>query len=230
VGEAVREALIANEGIPAGRVGVVYNGIDLKRFSLRHAERNELRRELGLGPGTLAVIQVARLDYLKDHVTAIRTVGRVVRQIPDVRLLLVGEGPERPAIEAQVEQVGLTEQVRFLGLRKDVERLLQAADLFLLTSISEGIPLTVIEAMAAGLPVVSTRVGGVPEVVEDGMTGLLAPSRDDEALALAILKLAADPTLRTRLGYVGRERACSSFSESQMADRYRALYEEMLHG
>jgi glycosyltransferase involved in cell wall biosynthesis len=230
VGEAVRQALIANEGIPAQRVGVIYNGIDLKRFTLGSDERDELRQTLGLDPGTLTVIQVARLDYLKDHLTAVRTMGRVVRQVPDVRLLLVGDGPERPAIQALVEELGLTEQVRFLGLRKDVERLLRAADLFLLTSISEGIPLTVIEAMALGLPVVSTRVGGVPEVVEDGRTGLLTTAADDTALSAAVLKLAADPELRTRLGQCGRERACSMFSEVQMAGRYRDLYEEMLRG
>src|SRR5439155_18500964 len=119
-------------------------------------------------------IQVARLDYLKDHATALRTLECVAGRRPDAHLLLVGEGPERAAIEAQVRERRLGDRVRLLGLRKDIPRLLQAADVFLLTSISEGIPLTLIEAMAAGLPVVSTRVGGVGEGVEDGVTGRLA--------------------------------------------------------
>jgi glycosyltransferase involved in cell wall biosynthesis len=175
-------------------------------------------------------VQVARLDYLKDHATAVRTIGRVARRQPRVRLMLVGEGPEGTAIRAQVEQQGLGEHVRFLGLRKDIPHLLQAADLFLLTSVSEGIPLTVIEAMAAGLPVVSTQVGGTAEVIVEGETGLLAPAGDDAALAERVLELAADPALGQRLGERGRERARALFSEGRMSERYLQLYEEMLPG
>jgi glycosyltransferase involved in cell wall biosynthesis len=209
-------------------VQVVYNGIELARFAGRVGEREEVRRELGLAPGTFVILQVARLDYLKDHLTAVRTLGRVARQVPDVRLVLVGEGPEGLAIEAQVEQLGLTGQVLFLGLRKDVGRLLQAADLFLLTSVSEGIPLTVIEAMAAGLPVVVTQVGGLPEVVQEGVTGLLAPPGDDAALADRILSLAGRPERRAELGRLGRERSRELFSEDSMHAAYLKLYEEML--
>src|SRR5262249_9043900 len=155
------------------------------------ADSSAVRSELGLGVEDLVVVQVARLDYLKDHATAVRTIGRVARKEPRARLVLVGEGPEGPAIRAQVEKEGVGQHVRFRGLGKDVPRLLQAADLFLLTSVSEGIPLTVIEAMAAGLPVVSTRVGGTGEVIAEGQTGLLAPAGDDGALADAVLRLAA---------------------------------------
>ena len=115
-----------------------------------------------------------------------------------------------------------------LGLRKDIARLLSAADVFLLTSISEGIPLTAIEAMNAGLPVVATRVGGLPEIVVQGRTGVLAPSRDDEELADCILRLAADPALRAAMGRAGRERARAVFSQSRMHQQYLELYQEML--
>lgn len=231
VGEAVRRALVANEGIPEGRIEVLYNGIDTDRFvPPSPGERAAARRELGLSPDDLAVVQVARLDYLKDHPTAVRAVGRVARQRPGVRLLLVGEGPERDKIEAEVRRLGLEESVLFLGLRKDVGRLLGAADLFLLTSTSEGIPLTIIEAMAAGLPVVSTDVGGTAEVVVEGQTGSLAPARDDAALAGAILRLAGDPALRRRQGEAGRQRAKDRFSEQAMAERYDRAYREMTHG
>jgi glycosyltransferase involved in cell wall biosynthesis len=111
-----------------------------------------------------------------------------------------------------------------------VARLLAAADLFLLSSVSEGIPLTVIEAMCAGLPVVCTRVGGTAEVVIDGETGLLTPAGDDAAIAGAILRLLGDPVMRQRMGNRGRERARELFSEATMANHYAALYEEMLHG
>lgn len=227
VGEAVRRALIVNEGIAGSRIEVVYNGIDAERFAGRAGDRAEVRRELGLGADDLAIIQVARLDYLKDHATAIRAVSRVVREVPSARLLLVGEGPEERAIRAQVEQFGLQRSVQFLGLRKDVARLLQAADVFLLTSISEGIPLTIIEAMCAGLPVVSTDVGGTGEVVEDGRTGFLTKAGDDAAVAAAVLRLHVDRSLGGRLAEAGRRRAEAAFSEEEMASRYLALYEAL---
>ncbi len=176
------------------------------------------------------IVQVARLDYLKDHATAIRTLARVAARTGRARLVLVGEGPEGPSVRALVGQLGLEDNVRFLGLRQDVARLLPAADLFLLTSVSEGIPLTLIEAMCAGLPVVCTRVGGTGEVVLDGQTGFLAPARDDAALAEAVLRLGSDADLRRRLGEEGRQRARALFSEAHMAERYLGLYDEMLRG
>jgi sugar transferase (PEP-CTERM/EpsH1 system associated) len=230
VGEAVRQALIVNEGIPDKRIEVVYNGIDAERFVAQPGDRAQVRRELGFQIDQPVIFQVARLDYLKDHATAVRSMARVVREQPAARLLLVGEGPEERAIRDQVEQLGLVGSVQFLGLRKDVPRLLQAADLFLLSSVSEGIPLTVIEAMCAGLPVVCTRVGGTAEVVIDGETGLLAPAGDDTAIASAILRLLTEPALRERMGDAGRQRARQMFSETTMVERYADLYEEMVHG
>jgi glycosyltransferase involved in cell wall biosynthesis len=227
VGKAVADALIANEGMPAPRVEVVYNGIDTDAFAAACADCAGLRRELDLREADFVIIQVARLDYLKDHAAAVRTMHRLASSTPRARLLLVGEGPERGKIEALVRELGLEGHVRFLGLRQDVARLLPAADVFLLTSISEGIPLTVIEAMAAGLPVVSTRVGGLAEVVEEGATGLLAPAGDDAALAAHLHRLVEDAELRRRLGQGGQIRAGALFSERQMHARYRDLYRQM---
>jgi glycosyltransferase involved in cell wall biosynthesis len=153
---------------------------------------------------------------------------QVVRQRPDARLLLVGEGPERGKIEDEIRQRGVEANVRLLGQRGDVARMLRAADLFLLTSISEGIPLTVIEAMAAALPVVATNVGGMTEVVEDEQTALLAPAGDAAGLAAGVVRLAGDPELRRQMGQRGRERAHGVFSESQMHAQYVRLYDEML--
>lgn len=229
VGESVRKALIRNEGIPAERVSVIYNGIDLTMFSGKSYDRVAARREMGVGINDLVIIQVARLDSLKDHATAIRTLERVAQRRGAARLVLVGEGPERETIQRMVRARQLEGHVRFLGLRTDVARLLPAADLALLTSVSEGIPLTLIEAMAAGIPAVSTRVGGVGEVIEDGRSGLLAPASDDAALAENILCLANDSDLRDRMGRLGRERAEALFSERPMHASYLRLYSEMLH-
>jgi glycosyltransferase involved in cell wall biosynthesis len=230
VGQAVRQAVVQNEGIPAERVAVIYNGIDLTPYRNGVPDRDAVRQDLGLGNRDLVLVQVARLDYLKDHPTAVRTLEQVVRRRPDARLLLVGEGPERGKIEDEIRQRRLEANVRLLGQRGDVARLLRAADVFLLTSISEGIPLTVIEAMAAGLPVVCTNVGGMTEVVEEGQTGLLAPSGDAAALAECVLRLAGDAGLCRQLGQRGRERASGVFSEGQMHAGYVQLYEEMLRG
>jgi L-malate glycosyltransferase len=228
VGEAVRQALITNEGIPADRVGVIYNGIDTQRFTDRPSERDEVRREIGLQPGDFAILMVARLDYLKDHATAIRMLARVARQAPYAKLVLAGDGPERAKVEELIAELGIARQVRMLGLRKDVARLVQAADLFLLTSISEGIPLTVIEAMAAKLPVVATQVGGMAEVVEHGVSGLLAPSGDDARLAACVLRLVHDAQMRREMGEQGQQRARTLFSESDMQARYVECYEAMV--
>ena len=229
VGQAVRRALIANEGLKSDRVGVIYNGIDLAAYEEPAAgQRLNVRREFDWTGDNLVIVQVARLDALKDHLTAIRAFERVHDGRPEARLLIVGEGSERQSIEAEIAKRKLGGYVRLAGLRKDVPRLLGASDLLWLTSVSEGIPLTLIEAMAAGLPVVSTDVGGVPEVVEANQTGLLAAAGDDEALAVAVLRLAGDPALRGRLSTAGRRRAFERFSEEWMIAAYADLYEELI--
>ena len=126
-----------------------------------------------------------------------------------------------------IDRIGLGAHVRRLGVRTDVDRLLGASDAALLSSVSEGIPLSLIEAMAAGLPVVATRVGGVPEVVAEGRSGFLVPAGDDEAMADRILRLASNPALGQQLGQAGRERARDHFSEERMVAEYDRMYREM---
>ncbi len=229
VGESVRQALIHNEGISASRVKVIHNGVDLRQVGRHMPYSSEVRRELGIEPHELAILQVARLDHLKDHSTALRAMERLVCERPEARLILVGEGPERARIEAEIDQRRLKGVVRLLGLRTDVPRLLAAADLFLLSSISEGIPVTLIEAMGAALPIAATDVGGVSEVVVNEGTGLLAPAGDDRALAAAVARLAEDRALRQRLGQAGRERAERLFAHGRMHASYAHLYLEMIH-
>lgn len=230
VGNTVRHALIKNEGIPARRVGVIYNGVDCEAFSADGRPRDANRIAMEIGAEDFVVLQVARLDHLKDHLTAVRAIARLAEAWPHVRLVLVGEGPERDAIEQEVQNLGMEQHVRLLGLRQDVAQLLHAADVFLLSSISEGIPVTLIEAMAARLPIVSTDVGGVPEVVVDGETGMLSPAGDHEALADALIKLAENDETRGSMGEKGRQRAVEVFSQRQMHAAYANYYEEMLHG
>jgi glycosyltransferase involved in cell wall biosynthesis len=228
VGRSVKQALIDNEGIPAERIEVIYNGVPLARLAGVAALRQQVREELGISPAAAVAILVARLDPIKDHGTALAVAARLRQTRPDFKLLIVGDGPLRADLEARVKAMELGDTVQMLGLRTDVPRLLAAADLFLLTSLSEGIPVTLIEAMGAGLPVVATRVGGVPEVVVDGQTGLLADASDADALAAAVRKLLTDATLRQRLAMAGQARAAALFSQQAMHAAYARLYREML--
>lgn len=228
VGDAVRQALIQNEGLPGERIEIIYNGVRTSPVNLTAVERSALRRELGAGDDEFIVIQVARLDSIKDHCTALNAISLATGQQPAVRLALVGDGPEKAHIEQLIAKLGLQQRVRMLGQRRDVPELLAAADAFLLSSLSEGIPVTIIEAMAAGLPVASTKVGGVPEVIDDEVTGLLAPPGDAPKLAAAIVRLASDVALRTKLAANGKVRAESRFSETEMVQRYDRIYAEMI--
>ncbi|MBX3231501.1 MAG: glycosyltransferase [Labilithrix sp.] len=228
VGEAARRALIDVEGFAPARVEVVFNGVDAPAFDV--ASRDEVRRELGLGPDDFVVLMAARLDPIKDHATALRAIARAARAREGVKLLLAGDGPARSGVEATIARLRIGDVVRVLGTRRDVPRLVAASDLGLLTSVSEGIPLALLEPMAAGIPVVATRVGGVPEVVLDGVSGLLAPAGDDAAIAGMIEALAGDPSRRRSMGSAARERARNVFSEAAMVDRYRRLYAAAARG
>lgn len=230
VGEAVRQALIDNEGIPEQRTNVIYNGVDLHRFhsDQKPSHRQRLREELSLSDEDFVVTLVGRLDFLKDHLTAVRTAERISQAGIPLKMLFIGEGPERSKIETEIQKRQLEHCVRLLGTRHDVSELLQAADLCFLCSISEGIPLTLIEGMACSLPVVSTDVGGVAEVVVDGQTGYLAPAENDEILAEGVVRLARDSALREKLGSLGRQRVEEAFSLEHMHQLYRNQYREMV--
>lgn len=228
VGRSVKDALVTNEGIMPSRIDVIPNGIDTDRFVASAETRAEVRAELGIAPSDYLVLMVARLDPIKDHATAIRACAKAAAAVPGLKLVLVGDGPERSNIETLIRDGNLGDRVRLLGTRHDVPRLLTGADTLLLTSVSEGIPLTVIEAMATGLPVVSTDVGSVADVVTHGGSGFLAPARDEAALANHLATLGGTPLLRIAMGDRGRARAVAEFSEAVMANHYADLFDNAL--
>ncbi|GAB5439970.1 MAG: glycosyltransferase [Fuerstiella sp.] len=230
VGGSVRQALIENEGLPSGRVEVVYNGVDLEAMN-RPSEtaRQRLRNEFGLESDDFVCVQVARLHPLKDHGTALAAVDEARRMLPNIRLLIVGEGDERSAIESEITRRGLQQHVTLTGNRTDVSDLLAASDVFLMSSISEGIPLTIIEAMASARPVVSTAVGGIPEMIHDGKTGLLASAGDAKTLARQLQRLHQQPALRRRIVEAAAESARRRFSLTGMLNQYERMYREVLH-
>ena len=223
--------LTERAGIRHSKVVYIANGIDVEAFNLPRTE-SAPRQRLGdfAGPGTVLIGNVARLDKVKDQAGLI-SAFKLLREdagLPHCRLIIAGEGPQREALERQIVQLGMVETVRLLGNRADVAELLAECDVFVLSSIAEGMPVTLMEAMAAGLPVVATNVGGIAAVVEDGVTGTLVPAGDPHAMAAALSAYVADETLRQRHGDAGRARVAERFSLSAMVAGYVALYDGLL--
>jgi glycosyltransferase involved in cell wall biosynthesis len=210
------------EGFPPASVQVIYNGIDPGSDSPA-ADRPRIREMLGVGDDVLTIGTVARLDPVKDLGTLIEAVSHLIAE-RRVRLVIVGDGPELPRLKQIAAARGVSNDVTFVGHRDDVRRWLTAFDVFANSSTSEGVSLTILEAMAAGLPVVATAVGGTPEVV-DASSGCLVPPRDPVALAAAIRSLAKDVSRRATLGRAGRQRVAAHFTLERMVEDYRKAYE-----
>lgn len=198
------------------KITTIWNGINLDRFQYHGPKQ------------TPTAISVARLSATKDFSTLLRAVRMVLPHVPDFRLRIVGDGPERAKLESLIDELNLHPHVELLGERHDVPTLLAEAGFFVSSSLSEGISLTLLEAMAVGLPIVTTAVGGNPEVVLDGQTGRLAPAGDPAALARAIVDLCAERDLWSAMDTIGRQRVEQNFEIRQMIRSYEALYEELL--
>ncbi len=198
------------------KITTIWNGINLDRFTFR-------------GPkSTPNAISVARLSAIKDFPTLLRAVRLVLPEMPDFRLRIVGDGPERAKLESLIDELNLRQHVELLGERHDVPELLTESGFYVSSSLNEGISLTLLEAMAVGLPVIATAVGGNPEIVDDCHTGRLVPAGDPAALAGAIVDLCGERDLWTAMGALGCQRVEQNFEIRQMIRSYEALYEELL--
>jgi glycosyltransferase involved in cell wall biosynthesis len=203
-------------GIPAGRFDVLSSGIDTVRFRPGDSPR---------AGGSVVLCCVGRLDPVKAHDNLIDAFARAVeRGGPRLELRLLGDGPCRASLEALVRERGLADRVKFLGMATDVPEQLRESDAFVLASHREGRPTSIMEAMASGLPVIATRVGSIPELVDDGRTGLLVEPGDVEGLARAIGAIAADRPLRDRLAEEARRHAVAELSLDRMIEQYDAFY------
>jgi sugar transferase (PEP-CTERM/EpsH1 system associated) len=231
VSTELRDWLVDRVGVRQSKVVYIPNGVDLAKFDIEH-DRPAPRRRLGdfAPPGTVLVGNVARLDRVKDHAALIAAfkIMRDRARHGNTRLIIVGDGPQREQLEKQIADLDLQETVRLLGHRDDVAELLAECDLFVLSSIAEGMPVTLLEAIAVGLPVIATDVGGVASVVEDGVTGALVPPGDPHVLAETLGIFVVDEALRRRQGEAGRARVTTQFSLGSMVSAYVALYDELL--
>jgi len=210
------------DGVPAARVLLMPYGIPLAELDTL-LSREAARERLGIA-GSLVIGAVGRLEEQKGHTHLLAALPAVRREIPDLVVLLVGEGRRQEDLRRQVQDLGLQDTVRFLGTRRDLPEIFRALDLFVHPSLWEGLPLALLKAMGAGLPVVATRVSGSREVIVDGVNGYLAPPGDPGALARAILDLHRQPEARRRLGEAARRRVAADYSLEAMLTRLEELY------
>ena len=217
--------LASDVGIRPARITHIYNGVDTDAFS--PGGQHEARKSLGLPRDAIVMGTVGRLDPVKDHRGLIEAFHRLAGR-RDTQLLIVGDGPCRPELEQLANELGLRGRVHLLGERDDINTILRALDVFTLPSLGEGISNAILEAMATGLAVVATRVGGNPELVDDGVTGFLVPSRSTGSLSAALQRYLDDPGLIRDHGDAGRTRTLKEFSLGRMFSGYDALYSRVL--
>lgn len=228
VGEATRREAIELFHADPSRIRVIYRGMDAERFALPPAIRECIRSSLEITPEQPVLLTVGALGWEKNQAAMLRVLPEVRRSFPAAILLLAGEGPERPKLERLAADLGIAEAVRFLGPRKDVPVLLAAADSFLLTSLTEGVPGVLIEAGLAGLPCVTWDVAGAREVVQDGVTGRVPPYKEEAAVAEAVIELLGNPDRAAAMGGAARAFCRERFDINRCAEEHVRLFEEVL--
>jgi len=225
VSEMTRQKAL-QEGVRADRMFVIQNGI--VPVSIEGVNRPEVRSEAGVGDQDPFLLSVGRLVHQKAHEFLIAATPSVLQEFPDAKVGICGDGFLRPQLEAQIQSLGLQKSVMLLGKFDNVTKFLAAADLFVLPSRWEGLPIALLEAMSVGLPVIATRVEGVDEVVVDREHGLLVPVGDVSALSDAILQLLREPQLRRKIGMAAKQRLLESYSIDHMGEKYLSLMIDIL--
>jgi glycosyltransferase involved in cell wall biosynthesis len=223
--QAVKDYLVS-KGLARAKVRVVYNGVDPRRFDGPDSSR-AIKAEFGISQHHCVVCLVARLEPQKDPYTFLRAAALLAEKISNLSFLVIGGGSLQSDLEQEARTLGIAERVVFTGPRRDVPRLLAACDVSVMSSLKEGMSNTILESMAAGKPIVATRVGGNAELIQDGETGLLVPTRDPATLAAAVQKILIDPTLTKRMGLQAKSRIAQLFSVDAMVEATERLYDEL---
>ena len=211
-------------GFPPHRIGVIHNGVELDRFRASPASREKMREQLGLGPEEICVGVVGRLEPVKDTITVLQAAA-TLSPLSKWRVVIAGDGTERASLQQFAgSRPDLAKRVHFIGETQQVPELLNAFDIYVLPSLSEGISNSLLEAMATGLPVIASAVGGTPEVVVDGVSGILFPAGNTERLRAELLRLLFEKGSRDDLGRQALERVRKHFSVEAMLQNYERLY------
>ncbi|MEM2045969.1 MAG: glycosyltransferase [Candidatus Bathyarchaeia archaeon] len=228
VSQAGLERYVRIRAVPPHKIRYIPNGVDTECFCPNPELRRRLREEMELGRA-FVWLAVGRFGPQKDYPTMLRAFASVVGKYPETLLLIAGDGPLRPLMEKLADDLHVSARTKFLGIRRDIPELMNAADAYVLSSAWEGMPMVLLEAHASGLPVVATDVGGNREVVIDGVTGFLVPPKDPEALAQAMLRLIELPEeKRQRMTEAARRHILANFSLDRVVDQWEALYRELL--
>jgi glycosyltransferase involved in cell wall biosynthesis len=222
--ESDAEFLRTKKAVSAKKISVIHNGVDVGRFAVPQDARNAIRRSLGLSDGDLVLIVVARFHSGKGHRVLFDAMRQLLPIHPELKLVCLGEGELGPELRSLCEKFGFADCVRFAGYQQNVPEWLAAADINVLPTFYEGFPLTVIEAMASGLATVASNVGGVPEAIEQGVSGLLVQPGDSRSLADALALLLRDPLLRAGMGQAARKRIEQNFVIEQQVTRTEKIY------
>lgn len=229
VSEFVRSYLVNEVGIPGDKVTTVATGVDLARFDPATVP-DTLRAELGAPPSALIVGTVAILRRKKGHHLLLEAIPEIIRECDGALFVFAGDGPQRENIEERIRDLGIGKSVRLLGLRKDIPTVLKGLDIFVLPTLQEALGTSILEASAMRKPVIGTNVGGVPEAIRDGVTGLLVAPEDSKGLASAIIKLLKDGALRRRMGDEGRAMVEAGYSTEKMVEKMHKVYSGLLAG
>jgi len=223
--EIARKARLA--GIDSKKICLIENGINLDRF-LKNTASNSIKESLRIKKDALVVGTVGALTEEKGHLYLLKAIPKVVQKFPEVIFLFAGDGRERPNLEKTASYLGIKDSVIFAGMRKDVPQILPILDVFVLPSLNEGLPMALLEAQAAKVPVVATCVGAIPDVVEDRVTGMLILPKDPQAIAEAIIMILSDKKFASGIAQKGFERVRDNFSAEKMASKYLSVYKELL--
>lgn len=228
VSEQVRQDLIEYGVAPESKITVIPLGLELEQFLQLEGVRGELRRELGIAQDAPLVGIIGRLAPIKNHRLFLEMAALLAEEFPTARFAVVGDGLLRPELERYATELGLNGRVLFLGWRRDLPRIYADLDVLVISSKNEGTPVSAIEAMASGVPVVATRVGGIPDLIEDQKTGILVEPEDPSALADAVISLLRNPPMARRMGQAAQAHVLEKYTVERLLDDTEKLYRELV--